>query len=72
VVHFGPKCEPGCLPVFSVETEAEAKQLLVMACPRGLDGQYYARELAREQTLEGLEAFSDRLQRCYTLMKEQR
>jgi hypothetical protein len=62
-VGFGRGPIPdGRLPVFSTNTEEEARQLLVMCCPRGLDGHFYARELAEEQTLENLQRFSDRLQ----------
>lgn len=33
----------------------------MLACPRGTNGEYIARELAQEQTLENLEAFGQRL-----------
>ena len=50
------------MPVYSVADEKEAEALLVMACPMDRhSGKYYAPELAREQTLENLDAFSDRL-----------
>jgi hypothetical protein len=39
-----------------------------MTCPRGADGNYYARELVEEQTLENLQAFSDKLARAYDFM----
>lgn len=55
----------GRLPVFSTDTEEEARQLIVLACPRGNDGEFYARELVENQTLENLVAFSDRLQKCW-------
>jgi hypothetical protein len=47
--------------VFSVSTEREAKKLIVLACPMDDSGQYYARELAEDQTLANLYAFGDRL-----------
>lgn len=50
----------GSLPVFSVDTEEEAKQLIIAACPFD-GGHYIAYELAVEQTLESLKAFSVRL-----------
>lgn len=62
----------GMLPVFSTNTEAEARSLLVLTCPLGADGHYYARELAADQTLENLQAFSDKLQRGWELMKKRR
>lgn len=59
---YGRVTPDGKLPVFSVDTEEEAKQLIVMACPRDMEGNHYARELAEEQTLENLALFSDKLQ----------
>jgi hypothetical protein len=38
----------------------------------GYDGHYYARELAEEQTLENLQLFSDKLQRCWDLLQKNR
>lgn len=58
--------------MFSVETEQEAKDLIVLACPCGGDGDYYAEELASEQTLENLVAFSDRLQKSWDLLRAHR
>ena len=66
---FGTKLPHGRLPVFSTDTEEEAKNLIVMTCPMGRDGQYYARELAEEQTLENLQKFSDRLQRAWEFVQ---
>lgn len=62
----------GSLPAFSVDTEEEARSLITIACPRsaGDDGQYFARELAVEQTLPRLYAFSDRLAEIYEEMKK--
>ena len=60
----------GRLPVFSTNTEAEAKMLLVMCCHLDYFGHYYARELLEDQTLENLQRFSDRLQRGWELMKK--
>lgn len=60
----------GRLPVFGVDTEKEAEALIVMTCPRDAQGAYYARELANEQTLENLVAFSDKLQECQDFRKK--
>lgn len=60
----GP-CPKGTLPVFSVGDEEEAQALIVAACPTNLQGQYIARELAREQTLDNLYAFGDRLAKIH-------
>ena len=72
VVGWGPAgtCPKGHLPVFSVETEEEAKRLVVLACGTNLNGQYIARELAEEQTLDNLEAFSARLDRAYNFINK--
>ena len=39
--------------------------LVALACPKGLDGKYYAPELAQDQTFENLEAFGNRLEELY-------
>jgi hypothetical protein len=64
-VGYGTVVPNGSLPVFSVSTEKEAKMLIAMTCPLSMDGDHYARELAEDQTLENLVAFSDRLQVAY-------
>lgn len=69
---FGTKLKAGTLPVFSTDTEEEARDLIVMTCPMGGDGHYYARELAQEQTLENLQRFSDRLAAGWKLMQQNR
>lgn len=56
------------MPVYSVGSEAEARALLTLACPTNLKGQFVAPELAREQTLENLDRFSDRLDRLHALL----
>lgn len=66
---FGPKLPDGYLPVFSVDTEDEARALIVLTCPLGRDGHYYARELAEDQTLENLQRFSDRLAAGWALLQ---
>lgn len=63
----------GFLPVFSVDTEEEAVALLTAACPRDRGtGEFIARELVEEQTLENLYAFGDRLREIYGKMKRRR
>jgi hypothetical protein len=56
--------------VFSVDTEAEAEQLIIATCPRNAAGIYYARELVHEQSLENLQAFSDKLAAVYKIMQD--
>jgi hypothetical protein len=41
----------------------------VATCELGPDGEYYARELTEEQTIEQLEAFSDRMAQRFDLIK---
>ena len=60
-VDRGPIPE-GRLPVFSTDTVQEAKDLITLCCPLDAEGNYYARELVEEQTLDNLQKFSDRLQ----------
>lgn len=55
--------------MFSVETEAEAKALIVLTCPINLCHQYYAPELVEAQTIENLEKFGNRLAKAYKLIK---
>lgn len=66
-VGHGPKGSrpAGRLPVFTVENEQEARRLITLACPLGLDGKPFAPELAQEQTMANLEAFGARLERLY-------
>ena len=51
--------------MFSVENEEEAKLLITLACSTNYSGEYIARELVEEQTLDNLKAFSDRLEDTY-------
>jgi hypothetical protein len=44
--------------------------LLVAACGTNKDGEFIARELVEEQTLENLYAFGDRLQAVHQQMKK--
>lgn len=69
---FGLKTPDGYLPVFSTNTKAEAKELIALTCPMGYDGHYYARELANEQTIDNLHAFSDKLAAAWKIMKRKR
>lgn len=42
----------------------------MLACERGPDGKYYARELVMEQTLDNLWAFSERLDKAHDRIVE--
>ena len=64
-MRCGLHLQEGFLPVFTVGTQEEAETLILLTCPRGMDGEFYARELADEQTLENLEAFSEKLDKAH-------
>tara|TARA_Y100000310_G_scaffold314227_1_gene363393 strand:- start:1703 stop:1894 length:192 start_codon:yes stop_codon:yes gene_type:complete len=49
----------------SVETEEEAKSLLTLGCQTNYDGDYIAKELIHEQTLDNLSLFGERLNQLY-------
>jgi hypothetical protein len=69
IVGFGAKPPRGHLPVYSVADEREARRLLVATCPTNVNGEFVAAELAEEQTLDNLAAFSDRLDRAHVQLK---
>ena len=58
--------------MFTVDTEEQARALLTLACPLNLEGEYFAEELAHEQTLENLGAFKDRLTQLWNDYVKQR
>lgn len=71
-MRFGRSVPDGFLPVFRVPTEADAKLLVVSACETNLDGDYIARELAHEQNLDNLDAFSQRLESVWDRIQQRR
>lgn len=65
-MRYGRGAKPrGFLPVFSTDTEEEARSVIVATCSRGLDGKYYSHDLAREQSIEVLFALSEKMARAY-------
>jgi hypothetical protein len=68
VVSCGRTIPRGRLPVFSVADQEEAEALIVLTCPRDDSGNYYARELVEEQTIENLEAFSTKLDQAHDVL----
>ncbi|MCH7548321.1 MAG: hypothetical protein IH969_02085 [Candidatus Krumholzibacteriota bacterium] len=66
-MRYGRTLPDGFLPIFSVGSEEEAQALLVMACETNLDGEYIARELATDQSMENLIAFGKRLETVHRL-----
>lgn len=70
VVGYGTVVPSGHLPVYSVDTEDEARRLLVAACGTNLRGEFVARELVEDRTLESLYAFGRRLAEVHARIKE--
>ena len=69
-MRYGRTVEKGFLPVYSVYTEEEAHRLLVLACSTNLDGEFIARELVQDQTLDNLAAFGKRLKEAHAMMRK--
>ena len=69
-MRYGRSVPSGWLPVFAVGTEKEAEMLLVLTCPKGIDKEFYARQLVHEQTLENLNAFSNALETAHEVLKK--
>lgn len=69
-MRYGRTAEPGFLPIYSVDSAVEARDLLIAACETNLDGEFVARELAQEQTLENLYAFGRRLADVHDRIKQ--
>ena len=65
---YGVTIEEGSLPVFAVGTKKEAKQLLTLACPTNIAGEFIAPELVEHQTLDNLDKFSARLDRAHEIL----
>lgn len=55
--------------MYAVGSNAEALRLLTAACPTNIAGSFIAPELAEEQTLDNLDAFSARLDRVHALLE---
>ncbi len=72
VVRYGRSVEPGFLPIYSVDTEEEARQLLTLTCQTNLNGEFIAKELIQEQTLGNLYAFGDRLAEGHKMLKQRK
>ena len=76
-VTYGRTCPPGHLPIFSVDTEEEARSLLILTCSRNHASEFIARELVNddgsipenEERLERFYGFGDRLRAAYAHMK---
>ena len=65
------ECLPvGKLPVFSVDTEAEAEKLVSLVANHTYRDEPFARELAAEQTLDNLWDFAQRVMKAHTFLAE--
>ncbi len=64
--------EKGFLPVYSVDSAEEARQLLIAACDTNVEREFVARELVEQQTLENLYAFGRRLADVHDRVKRAR
>lgn len=73
MVTYGRTCPQGSLPVFSVDTEEEAKRLIVSTCGTNLNGEYVAKELVNpdgsipegDERLDRFFEFGKRLEEVY-------
>lgn len=52
MVDVGQVCPQGSLPVYSVDTEREAKMLVAGTCKMNLDGDMFAPEMLDDETGE--------------------
>lgn len=65
-MRYGRGAVPqGFLPVFSTDTEEEARAVIVATCSRNRDGTYYSHDLAREQSIDQLFHLSAKMERVY-------
>ena len=72
-VQVGTVCPKGFLPVYSVDTEEDAKMLVTLACPLGLDNLHYAPELvgtSGDERIRKFVAFGKRLVKIHQMMKK--
>jgi len=72
VVRYGRTCPRGFLPVYSVDTEEEARRLLVLTCGTNHKGEFIAKELMASQNLKNLQAFGDRLHEAHKWLKKKK
>jgi hypothetical protein len=71
-VRVGQVCPRGFLPVYSTDTEEEARRLVVMCCSLGAGGRYYANEvmgLDGDARIEGFNAFGRRLAEAHARLR---
>lgn len=74
IVKYGTEVEKGFLTVFTVDTEEDAKDLIILACGTNADGEYVAAELVGrgKQTIDNLNKFGDRLQATWEFIVAKR
>ena len=71
-MRYGRTVEKGFLPVYSVDSAEEARDLLIAACDTNVEREFVARETVEEQTLENLYAFGRRLADVHERIKRRR
>lgn len=69
-MDFGRSLPHGRLAVFSVSTEEEAQKLITLSCAQNLQGDYVARELVEDQSMENLQLFSNKFARAHEILKQ--
>lgn len=61
----------GYLPIFSVNDEKEGNDLLILACSRTVEGDFFVPALNREdRTLDDLYSFGDKLRELYPRVRK--
>ncbi len=74
VITYRPRTTPltaGSLPIFSVDTEDEAKTLQVLLCKQGWAGDYILNPHLRTETTRGqAAAWTEAFARAYLAMKK--
>jgi len=79
-VQVGQVCPEGSLPVYSCDTEADAKLLVGMACKMNLAGEHYAPELLddfgqpleSEERMRAFVSFGQRLAKLHQMVLDRR
>lgn len=77
-MKYGTVCPEGFLPAYSVDTEREAKQIMVML-PVAYDGKVYAKELfnaegnplAGDERINAFVQFGRRLEHIHKTIKKE-
>ena len=66
------QAHPDALPVFSVDTEDEARELFVASCTLAYDGERYGLPAVLREELENMPAVTAHLERAYAWLLSKR